>query len=194
MSTALWCRPCPYPQLPLPTQLHAVPLGPFTENRVLCCPSAPCEELQAPWGLPSPPLLWVSKPSDISCSSCTFASQNITISVALLWITSWWFHVLILWHPNSTQCWMWGRTAQSREDSPSPLLVAVLDLVDSRLQFAPLRCQGTLLAHVQLTIYQKPHLPALSVGLPSSLSSPRRYCIPVAALSIPGAKSSAYAH
>ena len=37
-------------------QLHAIPSGPVavTESRAQCCPSAPCEELQPPWGL------WVS--------------------------------------------------------------------------------------------------------------------------------------
>ena len=52
----------PFPAPPL-TQLHAVPSGAVaaTENRAQRCPSAPCEELQPPRGLPSAPLLWAEK-------------------------------------------------------------------------------------------------------------------------------------
>ena len=50
--TTLWWRTL------LVTRLCAVPSGPITKSRAQCCPSAPCEELQLPWGLPSAPLLW----------------------------------------------------------------------------------------------------------------------------------------
>jgi len=51
------------PTAPPLTQLHAVPSGPVavTESRAQRCPSAPCEELQLPSGLPSAPLLWTEK-------------------------------------------------------------------------------------------------------------------------------------
>ena len=50
------------PNLTLPW-LHAIPSGPVavTESRAHRCPSAPCEELQPPWGLPPAPPLWAEQ-------------------------------------------------------------------------------------------------------------------------------------
>ena len=79
--SAAWCcahspgQPVPRPPLsgeePFPsiqpdpplTQLHAILSGSviFTESRAQRCPSTPCEELQAPWGLSSAPLLWAEQ-------------------------------------------------------------------------------------------------------------------------------------
>ena len=64
MPTTLWCRPFPSTSaVPPLTQLHAVLLGPVavTESRAQHRPSAPCEELQPPCGLPSAPLLQVEQ-------------------------------------------------------------------------------------------------------------------------------------
>jgi len=73
-----------YPTPPL-TQLHAVPSGPVavTESRAQHCPSAPCEELQPPSGLPSAPGLWAEHTRGLSCPSYILPSRLFTILIVL---------------------------------------------------------------------------------------------------------------
>lgn len=56
------------------TQLHAIPPGPapLTESRAQHYPSAPCEQLQPPWGLSNSALGWTNpETSDIPHMSCS---------------------------------------------------------------------------------------------------------------------------
>ena len=86
-ASSAWARGCALRPLvptlsltlfPAPSlaQLHAVSSGPVavTESRAQRCPSAPCEELQLPWGLPSAPLL---------CAEQTQGPQPLLIRLPL---------------------------------------------------------------------------------------------------------------
>ena len=77
------------PNPPL-TQFHAVLSNSVTatQSRAQCCPSAPCEELQPPWGLPSATLDLTNKPNDFNCSSYDLPSRPFPFFVALLWMLS----------------------------------------------------------------------------------------------------------
>jgi len=80
MPTALWSRPCPSaPAAPPLTQLHAIPSGPLavTQSRAQRCPSAPCEELQLPSVLPSPPLLCAEQTQGLQALLTHLALQTL---------------------------------------------------------------------------------------------------------------------
>ena len=120
------------PNSPL-TQLHAIPSVPVTdtESRVQHCPSAPCEELQPPWGPPLG-LLYsgLKKPRDLSHSSHILPSRPFE---TLLWMVSDSFTSSSYCSTQCcTLCWTWGCTAQSRSDSPSLHPPSVLGLVHPR--------------------------------------------------------------
>jgi len=66
MPSALWCRTVPWPpaaspQIQLYTQPNRIDIFFVTQSRAQRCSSAPCEELQPPWGLPSAPLFWAEQ-------------------------------------------------------------------------------------------------------------------------------------
>ena len=85
----------------------------------------------------------------------------------------------MLWHPNCTQCWRWGRTAQSRVGQP-PLIGGSASPGAPQVIAGPLGCHGTLLAHVPLAIRQNTQISSCGAALlsliPQSLCTSRVAC------------------
>ena len=73
------------------------------------CPSAPCEELQLPWGLPSACSALGLAHHDRSCPSYALSSRSFSIFIALLWML--YSSIMSFSHYSTqacTQCSGWG--------------------------------------------------------------------------------------
>ena len=109
-----WCSSMPFSQAPS-----------LLQSRAQQCPSAPCEELQTLWGLPSAPLLWAEQTKGPQPHMIGPALQTLPpFFVVLLWLLSHSF--MSFFYCAQTAHSTWGEAAPAQSGTVISLTMPII--------------------------------------------------------------------